>query len=479
MSSPEYVSLHVHSHNSLLDGYSTIRGYVDRVAELGQRGIGLTDHGNVFGVYEFLKETYARDIVGVPGCEFYVAPENPEGAFVKTPVLYGSAGSKHDVSARGAYTHLTVWAYNRTGLHNLFKLSTLSNDPARFYQKPRIDFGLLAQHSEGLIVATGCPSSEASTRFLLGQDREAYAYVSRLVDVFGKERVFVEVMNHEMVDDLERILLPKQVRLAKDMGIGLLATNDSHYALKGDHVHHEELLAKQSKSVMSDKTWDEGGSRFAFASESYYHKTAEEMARLFPHEDYPNALKNSLVITDMVEDLRLKYNPHLKPTPVVPDGLSEVEFFKKLIQEGLRKRYGNASREVKDEALRRVRQEFDVFYSSDFIGYMLVVREYMVWTRENFSTRDTDKNILALSVGAGRGSVGGSIIAYLLDISEVCPIRYDLVFERFLSPGRGAQYKITYKDGSVETVVASENYSLPGGEHKYAHQLEIGDKVLK
>lgn len=479
MTQPEYVSLHVHSHNSLLDGFSTIDGYLDRVEELGQRGIGLTDHGNLFGVFEFLKKSQSRGVVGIPGCEFYVAPENPQGAEAKERIFYGEPGQKYDVSSQGAYLHMTVWAYNQVGLHNLFRLSSLSNAPERFYQKPRIDFNLLAQYSEGLIVATGCPSSEISTRFLLGQDKKAYEYASRLIDVFGKDRVFVEIMDHSMEEDLERILLPKQVKLSRDLGLGLLATNDSHYSHKEDSIHHEEMLAKQSKSFMSMKTYDEGGRRFAFSGNDYYHKSAAEMAKIFPEAEYPNALRNSLVIADMVEDVNLKYNPHLKPVPETPPGMSEAEFFKSLLREGLKKRYGDASPEVKREAAKRVREEFDLFYSSDFIGYMLVVREYMVWTRENFSTRSSAGDILALSVGSGRGSVGGSIVAFLLDISEIDPIRYDLLSERFLSPGRGAQYVITYKDGSKETVVASDSYDVSDGTTKYTHQLEVGDKVMR
>lgn len=405
MANDEFVSLHNHTDNSILDGYSKPSEYISRAVSLGQRGLGITDHGNLFGIFKFLNSAKSAGITGIPGCEFYMAPLNPNGAQHLEPVFYGSDGgkSKNDVSSRGAYLHLTVWAYNNVGLYNLFKLSTLSNDPSRFYKKPRIDFDLLAEHSDGLIVATGCPSSEISTRFLLGQDREAYDYAGRLKEVFG-DRLFVEIMDHDMSIDLERKLLPKQLELSKKMGIPLLATNDCHYAHEHDAKPHEEMLAIQSGSRMADEVYDNGGSRFAFEGTQYYLKTADQMSKMFPEEDFPNAISNTLLVAEMATDLSFAFNPHLKPKPILPEGFDdEVEFYKHLINKGFKERYGNASAEVKEEAVRRNKQEFKVIHSSDFIGYMLVVRDYLEWAKKNFSTRDELDNILASSIGVGRG----------------------------------------------------------------------------
>lgn len=479
VSSSDFIHLHMHSEFSVLDGFGHVDEYVDRVEEIGQKGIGSSDHGNVSGVYQLIQKAKARDLVAVPGCEFYVAPQNPEGAKVQRPIFYGPNGQKaddYDVSSNGAYTHQTIWAINNEGMRNLFKLSSLSYEPERNYSKPRIDFDLLAEHSEGLVVATGCPSSEISTRFLLDQDREAYEYANRLKEVFG-DRLFVEVMEHGMRNPIERLLLPKQMELSRKMGIPLLATNDAHYTRREDHVHHEEMLCAQSGARMTDKTWDEGGTRFAFDGDQFYIKTAQEMAELFPPNDYPGALSNTLLIAEMAKDISLDFDPSLKPSSILPSGFTdETEYFRHLINVGFQERYRNSDREIQDEAQRRIANEFEVIHSSNYIGYFLTVYEYLGYARESFSTFDESGNVLALSVGVGRGSVGGSIIAYLLKISELDPIKHDLLFERFLSAGRGDTYEIVYEDGTRETVIVSSKRKRDG-EERYIHELRVGDVV--
>lgn len=485
----EFVHLHVHTDNSMLDGFSKPSEYLRIASELNMKAIGFTDHGNVHGAYALLSQAKSFDMIGVPGCEFYVAPINPEGARVKRAVYYGRNGEKqgdHDVSGSGAYLHLTVWAYNQEGMKNLFRLSTLSNQRENFYMKPRIDFEMLAEHAEGLIVSTGCPSSEISTRFMLGQDAAAYEYAGRLKDIFG-ERLFVEVMDHSMSIELERMLLPKQVELAKKLGIELLATNDAHYAKKHQHIHHEEMLCSQSGARMSDETYDNGGSRFSFNGTEYYLKSADEMQALFPSEHFPNAIKNTLLIAEMAQDMKLDFDPTLMPNPVIPSAFSsELDYYKHLISQGFKERYGNAPREVQQEASRRIKEEMEVIHSSNFIGYMLTVREYLWWTRENYSTRDSNGTILAPSIGPGRGSVGGSVHAYCLYISEIDPVRWNTIFERFLSAGRGHTYEIEYDDGSREeiivsdtkTVLTQDSGSSEDKSRKYVHQLAVGDLVL-
>lgn len=480
----EFVHLHVHSDNSMLDGFSKPEQYLEVGAAMKMRALGITDHGNVHGAYALLSQAKKYDMTGVPGCEFYVAPINAEGARVKRAVYYGANGEKqgnNDVSGSGAYLHLTVWAYNQEGMKNLFRLSTLSNQPENFYMKPRIDFEMLAEHSEGLVVSTGCPSGEISTRFLLGQERAAYEYAGRLKDVFG-DRLFVEIMDHSMNIDLERKLLPKQLELAKKMGLPLLATNDAHYAHKHEALHHEEMLCSQSGSTMSEDPYDEGGTRFAFQGNEYYLKSAEQMAELFPERDFPGAVSNTLLIAEMAQDVKLDFNPDLMPKPQIPDEFKdEVEYYKHLINKGFKERYGNAPREVQAEASRRIKEEMEVFHSSNFIGYMLTVREYLWWTREKFSTRDETGKILASSIGPGRGSVGGSVHAYCLYISEIDPVRWKTIFERFLSAGRGHTYKVEYEDGTSEEVIVSDSRTaIKDGEKQslYIHQLKPGDEII-
>lgn len=465
----DFVSLHTHSQNSLLDGYPSVKEYVNKAVEIGQKGLGITDHGNVSAVLNLIKEAKKAGITPVPGEEFYVAPENPEGARVRSKVFYGKNGKapKYDVSANGSYLHQTIWAVNDQGVSNLFKLSSMSWRPENYLQKPRIDIDMLAAHSEGLVVATGCPSSEISTRFLLDQDRKAYEYAGRLKEIFG-DRVFVEVMNHGLQDPLERILLPKQVELSRKMGIPLLATNDSHYADQGDAGHHEEMLCSQSGSKMSDPTFDEGGNRFAFNGREFYLKTSAEMSRLFPDEKFPGAISNTRLIAEMAEDVDIAYNPYLSAELEIPEGFTEEGYFLHLVEKGFRQKRGNASDEVREESRRRIEEEYRVISSEGFINYFLVVWDYIKWARDN-----------GVGVGPGRGSIGGSEIAYLLDISRTCPIRYELLFERFLSEGRGATYEITYEDGTTEEIYVSNKKSLAGGEEKYIHQLREGDEVVQ
>lgn len=478
--SKDFVSLHTHSDNSLLDGYGTVEEYVERTLELGQRGLGISDHGGVLGVHPLIKASQQAGITAVPGCEFYVAPENPEGAMAQRPVFYSKEKGQKDVSGRGAYLHMTVWAVNNTGLSNLFKLSTLSWDQSRYYMKPRIDFDLLAEHSEGLVVATGCPSSEISTRFRLGQTDKAYEYARRLKDVF-EDRLYVEIMEHGMKEPLERDLLKQQMKLAQDLELELLATNDAHYTRRKDHEVHEIMLASQSKSYMSEAPLYEGGKRFAFEGQEYFLKSSDEMAELFPEEDFPRALSNTLVIAEMAQDISLSYNPDLRPKPVLPREKSEESYFRELIKRGMQKRYGDSSDEVKITAKENIKKEFDVFKSSDYIGYMLTVYEYLNWARETHSTRNADGEIIASATGPGRGSVAGSTIAYCMEISDVDPIRHELIFERFLSAGRGNVYEIVYDDGTVENLVASEKKPINSDdeEWKYIHQLQPGDIVLE
>lgn len=496
----EFVSLHTHSENSILDGFGSVKEYVARAVEMGQPALGLTDHGSLGGVYSLLKECEAAGIQPIPGCEFYMAPVNPKGARVQSPVFYGPDGKKvvgSDVSGNGAYTHMTVWAYNAAGLKNLYKLSSISGELEHTYAKPRIDFEMLADHSEGLIIATGCPSSEISTRFRLSalgesptkierayaseQVEKAYAHARRLLEVFGRDRMFVEIMDHSMDIGLERDLIPLQLKLAEDLGLELLATNDAHYAHPHDAPHHEEMLAIQSKSRMSDDPFSKGGSRFAFQGDQYFMPTAAHMLEIFPEDKFPRAVSNTVRIAEMCEELSLTFDPELRPIPAAHEGETETETFKRLVREGFKTRYGNATPEVQEQARENIKKELEVFISSDFVGYMLTVYEYLAWAQDEYSTRDAEGTVLALSTGAGRGSVGGSTIAYVLGISETDPIRYELIFERFLSAGRGSVYGIELSTGEKIEAVASDVLTIEreGEEMRiYAHQITKGDSVL-
>lgn len=391
----EWVCLHSHSEYSILDGYARISDYIDTAKERGAAGFGLTDHGTMAGIYEMIQKSNEAGIQPVPGFEAYVAPENPDGAFHKSPVYYGPNGMKapkYDVSGNGAYLHLTLWAYNKTGLHNLFKLTSLAWEQERYYLKPRIDTDLLFKYSEGLIVTTGCPSSEISTRFLLGQDDKAYEYASRLKEVFG-EHMFVEVMDHNMEnEDLERILLPKLRKLSEDLDIPMLATNDCHYVYKDDADAHERMLAMQTQRKMNEPSFNEGGTRFAFSGPEYYMKSDAEMRALFPEDLYPGAVDNTNVVVDMCSEFTLDYDPNLRPEIELPEGYTPVTYLQKLIKEGFAEKRGDSPREIQLESKRRIKEEFEVIHSNDFVSYFLVVHDYIDWAHKN-----------GVPTGTGRG----------------------------------------------------------------------------
>lgn len=464
-----YVPLHNHSHYSQLDGYATIDEYVKVSKEFGFPGFGLADHGTASGLYSFIKKMQAEGLIPVPGVEFYVAPENPQGAKLKEAFYYGEGGrkaTKYDVS-RGAYTHLTVFAYNNKGLSNLFKLSSMSYDPDHFYTKPRIDTNMLAEHSEGLIVTTGCPSSEVSTRFLLGQDEKAYEYAQRMKDIFG-DNYYVEIMDHGMHnEELERILVPKQIKLAKDLGLKLIATNDSHYCKKSDAEGHEHFLAMSTKSKMSEPTKENGGKRFAFSGDEYYIKTYDEMYSIYPEEVAAEALANTLELTEKCKGITLNYRDDLRPFIEIPEGYTEATYLQKLIYDGFVKKRGYEPREIQEESVKRIQEEFKVLHSNDFISYFLVVNDYIDYAHKK-----------GIGVGAGRGCFeAGSKVrgkqGYLKNIEDVKigdvvqthDTTYQVVEDKFI-------YNVEDED-MVEISLSNGNVIKCTGDHLIFHK-ELG-----
>lgn len=553
-----FVNLHNHSEYSLLDGYAHITEYIRHAHEMGQSAVAITDHGNLYGIHEFI--TACRDlsktfnhkgkpqdpiyVKPIPGIEAYMAPLNPLGARVQTPVFYGRPEQHDDdVSSSGKYLHLTLLAYNSAGFHNLIRLSSESFKPENMLAKyPRMDMDMLEKWNEGLIATTGCPSGEVPTRLRLGQKREAYEYAERMRDIFDG-RYFVEIMQHDMKRPLERDLLPMLVQLAEDLDLPLLATNDSHYSYPDDAKHQEELLCISTKSSMLDQTKENGGKRFAFDGNDYYLKSEEEMRRVFPDDEYPGAVDNSVRIATLVDDwwasdaaladgdggvkqpvlaagdapvpsfdvdgdcvtvsradkgwslgvvsmiegaagydgalfkglatiraeratnpgsltgfplpdnpvtmtaervsepvqkaidsgslgagpFDLSLDSKLRPVVEIPEGYTEETWFQKKINDGFIAKRLNAgdSKEVLEESKRKIALEYPVFANNNFIQYMLVVQDYINWAKSQ-----------GIVVGAGRGSVGGSEIAYLMSISDTDPIRHDLLFERFLNPER-------------------------------------------
>lgn len=400
----------------MLDGAARVDEVLAEAGRLGQTAMGITDHGYLFGAYDFYRKARKQGIKPVIGIEAYLTPGTSR--FDKTKVRYGDEDqASDDVASSGAYTHLTLWAKDNTGLTNLFKLASLASLEGHYY-KPRMDLQILSEYSAGIVATTGCPGGETSTRLRLGQYDEARAHAGQMQEIFGRENYFVELMDHGL--DIERRVRTDLLQLAKDLGAPLVATNDLHYT-KAEHAHaHEIYLCIGTNSVITDLTKDEGGRRFAFRGTEYYVKSAEQMRSLF--SDLPEAIDNTVAIAEMcnvsfVEEVG-RYMPHFP----LPDGVDERTQFINQVWEGLAARVGGA---INDEYRERAAYEIDVITSKGYAGYYLVVADFINWAKSQ-----------GIRVGPGRGSGAGSIAAWAMGITELDPIVHGLFFERFLNPER-------------------------------------------
>ncbi|MBP3223380.1 MAG: DNA polymerase III subunit alpha [Actinomycetaceae bacterium] len=405
----DFVHLHVHSEYSMLDGASKLDELVDEAKRIGQSAVAVTDHGYCFGAYEFYKTAKARGVKPIIGVEAYMTPGTSR--FGSDRVLWGTEEQRSDdVSARGAYTHMTLLAYNNTGLHNLFRMDSLASIEGQMGKWPRMDRELLERYHEGLIGTAGCPSGEVQTRLRLGQWDEALRAAGEMQEIFGKENYFVELMDHN--NAIERRTRNELLELAKKINAPIIATNDSHYTTKEDASVQDAMLCINSGSTLQDPD------RFTFDGEGYYLRSAEEMYDLFG--DVPGACENTLLIAERC-DVSFESDNYMPVFPV-PEGETIDSWFVKEVNKGLDFRYkGNVPREVRE----RADYEVGVIRQMGFPGYFLVVSDYILWAKRN-----------GIRVGPGRGSGAGSMVAYALQITELDPLEHGLLFERFLNPER-------------------------------------------
>ncbi|WP_282945408.1 DNA polymerase III subunit alpha [Cellulomonas endometrii] len=412
----DFVHLHVHSEYSMLDGAARVGEMLAEAQRLGQSAMAITDHGYLFGAFDFYSQARKLGIKPIIGVEAYVTPGTSR--FDQTRVRWGEAHqAADDVSARGAYTHLTLLSRTTEGMHNLFRLGSLASLDGQMGKWPRMDRELLETYSEGLIATSGCPSGEVQTRLRLGHYDEAVRAAGELQDVFGKENFFVEVMDHGL--EVERRTVKDLLRLAETIGAPLVATNDLHYTRKEDAHAHEVLLAVQSGSTLDEPTYDQGGSRFAFGGDGYYVKSAEEMRRTWA--ELPEACDNTLLIAERCE-VEFPTGANYMPRFPVPEGEDENSWFIKEVERGLQRRYrGN----VPDDVRKQAEYETGVIVQLGFSGYFLVVADFIGWAREQ-----------GIRVGPGRGSAAGSMASYAMGITELDPLQHGLIFERFLNPER-------------------------------------------
>ena len=409
-SSADFVHLHVHTDYSMLDGAARLGDLFTRTAELGMGAIAMTDHGNMFGAYDFYAKAKAAGIKPIIGTEAYLTPNTPRQERKR---VRWSNGGDDDVSGSGAYTHMTLLAESTAGMHNLFRLATRSSTEG-FYYKPRADRELLSEYAAGLIGTTGCPSGEIQTWLRIGDYGKARQAAADFQDIFGRDNFYLELMEHGL--DIEARVRDDLLRLSKDLGIPPIATNDSHYVNAEDAGAHEHLLCVSSGSTMADPK------RFKLEGNSYYIKSPAEMRDLWEHKfGFKEACDNTLLIAERCE-VEFNENANYMPRFPCPPGHTEETWLLEEVERGLVARYpGGISGEVRD----RMEFEIGVILSMGFPGYFLVVADFINWAKEH-----------GIRVGPGRGSGAGSIVAYALRITDLDPLRHGLLFERFLNPER-------------------------------------------
>ena len=416
-SSDSFVHLHVHTEYSMLDGAARLEALAQRTAELGMPAVAMTDHGNVFGAYEFYKKCKAAGVKPIIGMEAYAAPNISR--FERKGVNFYDGGPD-DVSARGAYTHMTLLSESTEGMHNLFRLSSGAWRDG-FFKQPRIDRELLAQHSKGIIATTGCPSGEVQVHLRYGNYDAARQAAADHQDIFGRDSYFLELMDHDLA--IEKRVRDGLLRLAKDLQIPLLATNDSHYVDQEDAPSQEHLLCINSGSTMDIPAGDGPGQRFAFSGDGYYLKSAAEMRELWvDRHGLREACDNTLLIAERCDVSFTEGNGTYMPRFPCPPGEDETSWLLKEVENGLRFRYPGGTT---DEHRKRAEFELGVITQMGFSGYFLVVADFINWAKDN-----------GIRVGPGRGSGPGSIVAYALRITDLDPLVHGLLFERFLNPDR-------------------------------------------
>lgn len=390
----------------MLDGAARVGDLVEEVARLEMPAIAMTDHGNVFGAFDFYKQATKAGVKPIIGIEAYVAPESRHD---KKRVQWADGGDD-DVSGGGAYTHMTILAENNHGLANLFRLSSLASLEG-YYYKPRMDRELLSKYADGLIATTGCPGGEIQTRLRMGNYKEAMRAASDYRDIFGANNFFLELMDHGI--DVETRVKADLLKLGRELKLPLLATNDLHYTRHEDAPAHEALLCVQSGSTLADPK------RFKFDNDEFYLKTPAQMRELF--KDIPEACDNTLLIAERC-NVKLREGENLMPAFAVPTGETEDSWLRKESERGLQNRFGDS---VTQPHIDRLNYELGVMEKMGFPGYFLVVADLVSYARK-----------VGIRVGPGRGSAAGSLVAYSLGITGLDPIEHGLLFERFLNPER-------------------------------------------
>lgn len=390
-----FAHLHVHTEFSLLDGSNKIKEYVSRVKELGMNSAAITDHGVMYGVIDFYREAKKQGINPILGCEVYVAPN-----------------SRFDREITGGddrYYHLVLLAENEEGYANLTKIVS-KGFVEGYYYKPRVDKELLRKYHKGIIALSACLAGEVARFLTKGLYEEAKKTALEYQEIFGEGNFFLELQDHGIPE--QGLVNQQLIKMSEETGIELVATNDIHYTYAEDAKPHDILLCIQTGKKLSDEN------RMRYDGGQYYVKSEEEMLRLFPYAK--QALENTQKIADRCH-VEIEFGVTKLPKYDVPDGYTSWEYLQKLCYEGLEKRYGDPSEELKE----RLSYELETIHQMGYVDYFLIVWDFIKYAKDH-----------GISVGPGRGSAAGSIVSYCLEITTIDPIRYQLLFERFLNPER-------------------------------------------
>ena len=409
-----FAHLHVHTEYSMLDGAARLKDLFAEVKNQGMTHVAMTDHGNMYGAAEFHRQAKEAGITPVIGIEAYVAPEARSNT---NRILWGQPHQKKDdVSASGAYLHKTIWARNKQGLHNLFKLSSRSYAEGWLVKWPRMDKEIIAEHSAGLMASTGCPSGELQTRLRLGQFDEALKAAAEWQDIFGKENYFLELMEHDL--DIERRVRDGLLEIGRKLGIPPVVTNDSHYTR--ERTPRAMTCCCASRPARPWRTRTGSGSRAAATTSSPPRRCTAWTAATIWQEGCRNS---QLLIADRVDASGMFEFVNLMPRFPIPEGYeSEDELFRAEVWKGMDRRYPDG---YDEQRRQQAEYEIQIICQMGFPAYFLVVADFIMWAKNN-----------GVAVGPGRGSAAGSIVAYAMGITDLDPLVHGLIFERFLNPER-------------------------------------------
>ena len=426
-----FTHLHLHTGYSLLDGSSKIPELVRRVKELGMDACAITDHGVMYGVIEFYKACKAEGIKPIIGCEVYVAP--------------GSRFEKGKEKSAERYNHLILLAENDTGHKNLMKLVSRGFTEG-FYYKPRVDYELLSEYHEGIIASSACLAGIVPTKLRNGDYEGAKEEAMRLKDIFGENNFFLELQDHGLSE--QKFVNQGLMRISSETGIPLVATNDCHYLYKEDAEAHDVLICIQTQKNVYDED------RMKYEGGQFYVKSPEEMEEVFHY--IPEAIHNTEEIARRC-NVEIEFGKYHLPQYPVPEGYTSLSYLNKLCEDGFKKRYEGANEATEAMLRERLKYETDTITSMGFVDYFLIVWDYINFAKENH-----------IAVGPGRGSAAGSIVAYCLGITGVDPIRYNLLFERFLNPER-----VTMPDIDVDFCVLRRQEVIDYVTEKYGREKVV------